>query len=156
MLLAKHLEFAQQIIIICSKGSIKSITFFKLFLNCSLVLMYQVKKLFIGRRVGVIITYIVFHTFGHKTNVGWWSHAHVDAGGESLGRLIAWVCAWFFTTTYPFAKNDEGFFLGLLLRLLLESPLNLHKLVVRLIFEEDHVSIKLIFFKLSFMIFACL
>ena len=39
----------------------------------------------------------------------------------------------------PLAKNDKGFFLGLLLLLLLESPLNLHELMVRPIFEEDYV-----------------
>ena len=75
MLLAKQFEFAQQIIISCSKGSIKIIKsmklfdFFRLFLNDFLVLMNQIKMFINGRRVEVITTYITFHTFGHKTHV---------------------------------------------------------------------------------------
>jgi hypothetical protein len=77
MLLAKQFEFAQQIIIICSKRSIKIIESIKLFNFLSLpfhdflLLMNQVKKFIKGGRVRVIIIYIafIFHTFSHKTHV---------------------------------------------------------------------------------------
>ena len=89
-----------------------------------------IKKFINWRRVGVIITYITIHIFGHKASVGWWSHA----GGEFLIWFITWTCTWFFTTAYPFTKYGIWFMFGILLLLLLvllELLLNVHKLMVR-------------------------